>query len=239
MPTEMLTKKEHRAQPPSRPSTLRKEQNELRAAARGYAKRVRRLKINALAWGVGTILLTALWVLVEWSANGAFERFAHEGNPGDWNPTLWALAVGIWGLVVGIMALRVYFERPVTATEVDRAVEQLEPRFAGKYAATTTEVRRFVRRRLEGVRRLKFHAAAWVLGMVVITPLNALIEWQDNGGFERLSSNSQPGSWDPWVLYIGGIWALVIAALALLVYVDRPKKSARRTDDLRRLRSGS
>ena len=239
MPTEMPTKRDDEARAPSLPATVRTEESELRAAAREYAKRVRRFKIHLVAWIVGASLLTALWVLNEWNANGAFERLAHEGNPGDWNPTLWALAVGIWGLVVGIMALRVYFERPVTATEVDRAVEQLEPRFAGKYAATTTEVRRFVRRRLEGVRRLKFHAAAWVLGMVVITPLNALIEWQDNGGFERLSSNSQPGSWDPWVLYIGGIWALVIAALALLVYVDRPKKSARRTDDLRRLRSGS
>jgi hypothetical protein len=112
----------------------------------------------------------------------------------------------------------------VTATEVERAVEQLEPRFADKYAATTNEVRRSVRRRLAGVRRLKFNLAAWVLGMFVITPLNALIEWQDNGGFERLSRNSQPGSWDPWVLYIAGIWALVIAALAVVVYVERPKR---------------
>jgi uncharacterized membrane protein HdeD (DUF308 family) len=220
----MLTKKEQPTQLPSLRSSLRTEQNELRAAARSYAKRVRRLKINALAWSVGAITLTALWVGVEWNANGAFQRFAHEGNPGDWNPTLWGLAVGVWGLVVGIMALRVYFERPVTATEVERAVEQHEPRFADKYAATTTEVRRSVRRRLEGARRLKFHLAAWVLGMFVITPLNALIEWQDNGGFERLSRNSQPGSWDPWVLYIAGIWALVIAALAVVVYVERPKK---------------
>jgi hypothetical protein len=57
--------------------------------------------------------------------------------------------------------------------------------------------------------------------MVVMTPLNALIEWQDNGAFERVSGNSQPGSWDPWILAIGGIWALVIAALALRV-LPRP-----------------
>jgi hypothetical protein len=62
------------------------------------------------------------------------------------------------------MALRVHCERPVTVTEVERAVEQLEPRFARKHAATTNEVRRFVRRCLEGVRRLKFHVVAWVLG---------------------------------------------------------------------------
>ena len=223
MPTEMPTKKDDEARAPSLPATVPPEQSELRAAARDYAKRVRRFKISLVAWVLGAILLTALWVFTEWNANGAFERFAHEGNAGDWNPTLWALAVGVWGLVVGIMALRVYFERPVTAAEVDCAVEQLGPR----YAATTDEIRRFARRRLEGIRRLKFHVAAWVLGMVVITPLNALIEWQDNGSLERLSSNSQPGSWDPWVLQVGGIWALVIAGLALVVYIDRPKPPGR------------
>src|SRR5512132_1878949 len=236
MPTAMLTKKDDEARAPSLPATVRTEQNEVRAAARDYAKRVRRFKANLVAWVLGAILLTALWVFVQWNANGAFERFAHEGHAGDWNPTLWALAVGVWGLVVGIMALRVYFESPVTTAEVDRAVEQIGPRLAAKYAATTDEIRRFARRRLDGVRRLKFHVAAWALGMVVITPLNALIEWQDNGAFERLSRNSQPGSWDPWVLYIGGIWALVIAALALVVYVDRPK-SPGRGNHLRRLRS--
>ena len=227
MPEEMLTEKDHGPKRSSVPATVRKEEAELRAATRDYAKRVRRFKINLFAWVGGAILLTGLWVFAQWNANGAFERFAHEGNAGDWNPTLWALAVGVWGLVVGIMGLRMHFERPVTATEIDGAVEQLEPRLAAAYAVTADEMRRFARRRLEGIRRLKFHVAAWALGMVVITPLNALIEWQDNGSFQQLSDNSQPGSWDPWVLEIGGIWALVIAALALVVYLDRPKSPSR------------
>jgi hypothetical protein len=152
---------------------------------------VRRLKINAAAWAVGTIALTALWVLNQWRANGAFQHFGNEGNAGDWNPTLWALGVGVWSLVVGIMALQVHFERPTSDTMVDR------------------------------VNRLKFHVAAWVLGMVLLTPLWALIEWQDNGGFERWSDNGQPGSWEPWSLYVGGIWALVVAGLALRIYLGR------------------
>jgi hypothetical protein len=51
---------------------------ELRAAARRQVKRVRRLKINVAAWVLGTILPAALWVLNEWQANGAFDRFGHE-----------------------------------------------------------------------------------------------------------------------------------------------------------------
>ena len=69
--------------------------------------------------------------------------------------------------------------------------------------------------------RLQFHVAAWVLGMIVLTPLWALIEWQDNGGFERWSNNSQPGDWEPWILYVGGIWALAIAILAVSEYLSR------------------
>ena len=193
MPTETLTKHERTAPQPAPPAVL---DNELDEAVRRHAKRVRRLKINVAAWAVGTIVLTALWVLNQWEANGAFEHFGNSGNPGDWNPTLWALGIGIWSLVVGIMALQVHFERPVT--------DAVDPD---------------ARTRLEHLGRLKFHVAAWALGLLVVTPLWALIEWQDNGGFERWSDKGQQGSWEPWILYVGGIWALVVAALALRTYV--------------------
>jgi uncharacterized protein YjfI (DUF2170 family) len=193
VPTETLTRPEQTpAQPPATPSP---EEDAYRAAARTHAKRVRRLKINVAAWAVGTIVLTTLWALNQWNANGAFERFGNEGNPGDWSPTLWALGVGIWGLIVGIMALQVHFEKP------------------------TMDVKR------DDIGRLKFHVAAWALGMIVLTPLWALIEWQDNGSFERWSDNSQPGSWDPWILVVGGIWALAIALLAVGVGVARRYRS--------------
>jgi hypothetical protein len=196
--TEMLENDDRIAAPGPAPTPPAYEE-ELRELARKHLERVRRLKINVAAWALGTTVLTTLWVQNQWQANGAFERFAHEGNPGDWNPTLWALGVGLWGVVVGIMALRVHFERP----------------------ATDAELQRFTRARLERVRRLKFHVAAWVLGMIVLTPLWALIEWQDNGGFERWSNNSRPGDWEPWILYIGGIWALVIAIFALRLRFSR------------------
>jgi H+/Cl- antiporter ClcA len=224
MPTELLTRDEQGVSPPLPPARVPVEEAELRAVAR-QIRRVHRLKIKVAAWAVGTILITVLWVLHEWQANGAFERFAHEGNQGDWNPTLPALAIGIWGLVVGIGALRVRFERPPTAAEVDREVERLKPHTPAK--TSPAERRHLARERLERIGQLRFHVAAWVLGMIVIAPLNALVEWQDNGGFQRLSSNSQPGSWDPWVLYIGGTWALVIAIYALWVYVARRAKEAK------------
>ena len=140
MPTKMLAGDEHRVLG-ERPRTVRPTRpDELRMAARRYAARVRRLKLSVVAWGVWTILITTLWVTHEWDVNGAFERFGHEGDPGQWNPTLWALGLGVATLIVGIMALSVYFVRPT----VDRAVLRSE--------------------------RLKFHVAAWLFGMVVLTP---------------------------------------------------------------------
>jgi hypothetical protein len=204
------------------PAKVRAGTEEHLLAARRHVKRVRRLKINVAAWTLGTIAFTTLWVLNQWQTNGALESFGHEGDAGQWNPTLWALAVGIWGLIVGIMALRVYFERPPTEAEIDRDIERARrPRLPFSDEPTEVELQRLSRTRLERVARLTFHVAAWVLGIIVLTPLWALIEWQDNGAFERFSNDGQPGEWEPWILYIGGVWALGIAVIALLVYRDQ------------------
>ena len=100
------------------------------------------------------------------------------------------------------MALRVYFERPATAAEVDREAERLQHAIAETGPADAA-LRRLARARLERVQRLKSNVAAWLLAMIVLTPVNVLIEWQDNGGFQRISRDSQPGSWDPWILFAG------------------------------------
>jgi uncharacterized membrane protein YphA (DoxX/SURF4 family) len=189
----MLTRDEHRVleEPPRLPGSARSD--DFRMAAWLYATRVRRLKLRVASWGLWTILITTLWVAHEWDVNGAFERFGHEGDPGQWNPTLWALGIGVPTLIVGIMALSVYFERP---------------------SADLTRLRS---------QWLKFHVAAWLFGMVVLTPLWALIEWQDNGGFERWSNNSRPGEWDPWILIVGGVWALAVLGLfAVRQVLERP-----------------
>jgi hypothetical protein len=200
VPAEMLTRDERRVVE-ERPLVARPTwPDELRMAARRYAARVRRLKLTAAVWGVWTILITTLWVAHEWDVNGAFDRFGHEGDPGQWNPTLWALGIGVPTLIVGIMALAVYFVRPTTDPAVLRT------------------------------QRLKFHVAAWLFGMVMLTPLWALVEWQDNRGFEQWSNNSQPGDWDPWILAVGCIWAL--AALVLFA-VRAVRQACERPTDTR------
>ena len=121
------------------------------------------------------------------------------------------------------MALRVYFERPAAAADVDREAERLQHSIEEE-GPPDAALRRLARARLERVSRLKSHFSVWLLAMVVLAPVNVLIEWQDNGGFQRVSRDSQPGSWDPWILFAGAIWAgVIVVVFALPVYLDRRK----------------
>jgi len=101
--------------------------------------------------------------------------------------------------------------------------------------APDDELRAFARKHVERVRRLKLHVAAFVLGMIVLTPFWALVEWQSNGAFERWSDNSQPGDWEPWILYVGLVWGLVVGINALKVYFDRPPTEAEIDREVERL----
>lgn len=122
---------------------------------------------------------------------------------------------------------------PETLTKNERRVPlHLPPTNEGD-----DEVRRWARQHVERVHRLKLHAAAFVLGMIVLTPVWLLVEWQDNGAFKHWSSNGNPGDWEPWILYVALIWGLVVGIKALQTYFDRPTTEAEVDREVRRLRS--
>jgi hypothetical protein len=106
---------------------LRPPEDELRHWARRHVERVRHLKKSVAYYVLGMLVLTPIWALVQWQDNGAFERFSTHSNPGDWEPWIFYVAL-IWGLVVSIDAVKVYFDRPTTEAEVDRAIERLVAR---------------------------------------------------------------------------------------------------------------
>jgi hypothetical protein len=84
------------------------------------------------------------------------------------------------------------------------------------------ELRISARKHVERVHRFKRDAAVYLLGMAILTGLWAVIEWQDNGAFERFSDGSNPGDWNPWIVYVALIWGFFVAVDALKVYFDRP-----------------
>ena len=104
-------------------------------------------------------------------------------------------------------------------------------------SVTDDELRVWARKHVERVRRLKRDVAVYVLGMVTLTTVWALVEWQDNGALERWSSNGNPGDWEPWILYVALVWGLVVAIMALRAYFDRPTTEADVDRELERLRA--
>ena len=115
MPTEMLSEREPGTPTPTR--TTATPDGELREWAR---------KRDVAIFLLGMATLTGIWALVEWQDNGPFERLSDNGNPGDWEP--WILYVAlVWGFFLVLDVLKVYFDRPTTEAEIDRAVERIRP----------------------------------------------------------------------------------------------------------------
>lgn len=100
------------------------------------------------------------------------------------------------------------------------------------------ELRAWARKHVQRVRKLKRDLAIYVLGMTTLSGIWALVEWQDNGGFERLSNNGNPGDWEPWVLYVALIWGFFLVLDAIKVYFDRPASEAEIDRAVERLASG-
>ena len=60
-------------------------------------------------------------------------------------------------------------------------------------SAPEDELRRWARSHVEHIHRLKRDVSVYVLGMIALTAIWAIVEWQDNGAFERLSGGTNPG----------------------------------------------
>ena len=101
------------------------------------------------------------------------------------------------------------------------------------------DLRKWARKHVERVRKLKRDAAAYVLGMVALTAVWAVIEWQDNGGFARFSDGGNSGDWNPWILYVALIWGFLLGIDAIRTYFDRPTTEADIDRAIERLRSRS
>ena len=98
-------------------------------------------------------------------------------------------------------------------------------------------LRKWARQHVDRVRRVKFHVAAFVLGMLLLTPIWIRVERHDNGSFERWSDNGNPGDWEPWILWVGLIWGGVVTVMALRAYFDRPTTEAEVDREVARLAS--
>jgi hypothetical protein len=100
------------------------------------------------------------------------------------------------------------------------------------------ELRRAARKQLENVRKFKLYLSAYVLGMLVLTPVWALTEYLNADGWpERFSEQSNPGDWNPWILWVALGGLLLVGIAALRAYFTKPITEADVDREVERLTS--
>lgn len=103
--------------------------------------------------------------------------------------------------------------------------------------ADDESLRKLAVERLERVRKLKVSIAGTFLGLVLLTPVWILTEYMNADGWpQRLSENSQPGDWNPWIIWVALAGLLWIGISALKV-VLRPTTEIDIQREVERLRS--
>jgi hypothetical protein len=101
------------------------------------------------------------------------------------------------------------------------------------------ELRRIAHKHLENVRKFKLYLSAYVLTMLVLTPIWALTEYLNADGWpERLSEQSNPGDWNPWILWVALAGLLLVGLAGLRAYFVRPVTNAEVEREVERLKAG-
>lgn len=98
--------------------------------------------------------------------------------------------------------------------------------------------RKLALKHLEHVRKLKLYASAYVLGLIVLTPVWIVTEYMTaDGWLERLSDNGNPGDWDPWILWVALVGGFLVGVAALRAYFGRPATEADIEREVERLKA--
>jgi hypothetical protein len=110
---------------------------------------------------------------------------------------------------------------------------------AGPPPADEETLRKLAFEQLERIRTLKIRVAAFFLGLVILGPIWVVTEYMNADGWpQRLSDNSQPGDWNPWIIWVALVGAFVVGVSALKVYFGRPTTEAEVKREVERLRTG-
>jgi 2TM domain len=95
---------------------------------------------------------------------------------------------------------------------------------------------KWAEKRVVQARRLRLRAAAFALAMVVLTPVWAVSQYLESGGWpQRLSPNGNPGDWSPWIVWVALAWGFYVALSAIAVHARRPVSDGEVERELRRL----
>jgi 2TM domain len=123
--------------------------------------------------------------------------------------------------------------------EVTAMATQLQPVQPAEPRPEDTELRQEAKAHLDRVRKFKADAAAFAIGIPVLTAIWAITEYQNSGGWpHRLSEQSNPGDWNPWILYVVLIWGFLLTLDAIRTFVRRPTTEAEIQREVEKLKRG-
>ena len=85
----------------------------------------------------------------------------------------------------------------------------------------------------ERVRRFKRYLWGYVLAMLVLTPVWIVTQYETQDGWPKhLSTRSRyAGDWDPWILWVALVGAIVVAVFGYRAYVQRDDAEGRESPD--------
>ncbi len=100
-------------------------------------------------------------------------------------------------------------------------------------------VRTLAQRHLEHVRKFKLYLFVYLLSMLVLTPTWIISQYETSPGWlKHLSSRSRyPGDWDPWLIWVALVGAVIVAIAGYRVYADRTDSPAELEREVERLKS--
>ncbi len=124
-----------------------------------------------------------------------------------------------------------------TVTTNGRAAPEKVPEIVG--SRDDAALRTLALQHLERVRKFKLYLSVYVLSMLVLTPVWIVTEYQNADGWpEHLSSRSRyPGDWDPWIIWVALIGAVIVAIAAFRAYFDRADTEGEIEREIERLKS--
>jgi hypothetical protein len=99
------------------------------------------------------------------------------------------------------------------------------------------DLRLQARRHVERIRALKRHAAVYTVGVISITAVWAVTQYQASHGWPHrfAAGNDRPGTWSLWVFWPLLVWTQIVLVHALVTYLRRPVSEAEVERELERL----
>lgn len=89
------------------------------------------------------------------------------------------------------------------------------------------------------MRKFKRYLFVYVLSLLVLTPVRVVTQYETSSGWPKhLSSRSRyPGDWDPWLIWVALVGAVVVAIAGYRAYVDGEQSEGEIEREVERLKA--